>query len=146
MEGVNPRWALGWRGAREELAVFGNPSFINVKPSSAECRLTDITQPLTTDCLWAALSVSSTHIYFMTGRVPPLPFARPVNRQSIKAAFSRAVRGAPARRVKLQSFDPARVPTLVFGTESILRPRRALHVTMTTPLTSLSAPHVANGH
>lgn len=43
--------ALGWRGAREELADFGNPSFIHVKPSSAECGLTDITEPLTTDCL-----------------------------------------------------------------------------------------------
>lgn len=50
-EGANPRSALGWRGAREELADFGNPSFINVKPSSAECGLTDITEPLTTDCL-----------------------------------------------------------------------------------------------
>lgn len=51
VEGVNPRSALGWRGAKEEPADFGNPSFINVKPSSAECRLTDITELLTTDCL-----------------------------------------------------------------------------------------------
>lgn len=50
-ERVNPRSALGWRGARTELADFGNPSFINVKPSSTECRLTDITGLLTTDCL-----------------------------------------------------------------------------------------------
>lgn len=50
-ERVNPRSALGWRGARTELADFGNPSFINVKPSSTECRLTDITELLTTDCL-----------------------------------------------------------------------------------------------
>lgn len=52
---VNSRSALGWRGAKEEPADFGNPSFINVKPSSAECRLTDITEPLTTDCLYADL-------------------------------------------------------------------------------------------
>lgn len=45
------RSALGWRGAREEPADFGNPSFINVKPSSAECRLTDITELLAADCL-----------------------------------------------------------------------------------------------
>lgn len=51
--GANPRAALGWRGAREELADFGNPSFISVKPSSAECRLTDITELLTADCLYA---------------------------------------------------------------------------------------------
>ena len=51
VEGANPHSALGWRVAREELADFGNPSFINVKPSSAECRLTDITELLTTDCL-----------------------------------------------------------------------------------------------
>ena len=50
--GVNPtRSALGWRGARDEPADFGNPSFINVKPSSAERRLTDITELLATDCL-----------------------------------------------------------------------------------------------
>lgn len=47
-EGANPRSALGWRGAKEEPADFGNPSFINVKPSSAECRLTDITELLAT--------------------------------------------------------------------------------------------------
>lgn len=52
-EGANPRSALGWRGAREELADFGNPSFISVKPSSAECRLADITELLTADCLYA---------------------------------------------------------------------------------------------
>lgn len=51
VEGAIPRSALGWRGAREELADFSNPSFINVKPSSAECGLTDITELLTTDCL-----------------------------------------------------------------------------------------------
>lgn len=50
-EGVNPRSTLGWRGAKEEPADFGNPSFINVKPSSAECRLTDITELLATDFL-----------------------------------------------------------------------------------------------
>lgn len=39
---------LGWRGARDELADFGNPPFINVKPSSAECGRADITAPLAT--------------------------------------------------------------------------------------------------
>lgn len=36
----------GAGGGQEEPADFGNPSFIIVKPSSAERRLTDITEPL----------------------------------------------------------------------------------------------------
>lgn len=96
-----PRLALGWRGAKEEPADFGNSSFINMKPSSAECRLTDITE-LLQPTVFRPLSVSYMQICFTgtTGPVPPLPFAGPVNRQSIKAA---PVRRASARRVELSS-------------------------------------------
>lgn len=52
---------LGWRGAREELADFGNPSFISVKPSSAECRLADITELLTAHCLHADCLLDGLH-------------------------------------------------------------------------------------
>lgn len=84
-EGANPRSALGWRGAREELADFGNPSFISVKPSSAECRLTDITELLTADCLYADCLLDLLH---QGPKGTSLPFSQLVNRQSIKEAFS----------------------------------------------------------
>lgn len=70
---MNPRSALGWRGAKEEPADFGNPSFINVKPSSAECRLTDITELLATDCLWACLAHADLlHWHDWTTPTPPI--------------------------------------------------------------------------
>lgn len=83
--GANPRSTLGWRGAREELADFGNPSFISVKPSSAECRLTDITELLTADCLYADCLLDLLH-QGPKGTSPP--FSQIVNRQSIEEAFS----------------------------------------------------------
>lgn len=74
-EGANPRSALGWRGAREELADFGNPSFISVKPSSAECRLTDITELLTADCLYADCLLDLLH---RGPKAPPPPPPPPI--------------------------------------------------------------------
>lgn len=43
-EGPGPGSA-GLGGGAEELADFANPSFMRVKPSSAEFRLADITEP-----------------------------------------------------------------------------------------------------
>lgn len=63
--GVEPfAWRSAGEGPKRSLQTFGNPSFINVKPSSAERRLTDITELLHN----SSLGLSYMQIYFTESR------------------------------------------------------------------------------
>lgn len=76
---------LGWRGAREELADFGNPSFISVKPSSAECRLADITELLTAAVFTPTVSWTDfTEVRFHR-KAPPIQATGQLKRRSVQA-------------------------------------------------------------